>query len=278
MTDRRRAFSALGIDPLEDASPANDANSVVPADIFSGGRRRAFGALGISADAPPSVAPDIVADPVVDPVEPETPGFLETLGSLITQPTATDAFPEGLGMATDMLTPDPLQRGFYRARQASQIGNMDTTDPTAVADALIDTSAQIAEYPMDDDTAAALSAITDPNASWGDIFRTALTTKGGLKAVTAVTGESLVQYAPSLAVGGATTALTGNPLAGAAAAFPVSFGVTFNNILLEEMRKRGADPDDPANRDRIAQILQDESFWADARKKRRGIFTACCSV
>ena len=201
----------------------------------------------------------------VRPVEPQG-GFLDTLGALAAQPTATDAFPEGLGMATDMLTPDPLQRGFYRARQASQIGNMDTTDPYAVADALIDTSAQIAEYPMDDDTAAALSSIVDPNASWGDIFRTALTTKGGLKAVTAVTGESLVQYAPSLVVGGATTAFTGNPFAGAAAAFPVSFGVTFNNILLEEMRKRGADPDDPANRDRIAQILQDESFWADARK------------
>lgn len=247
-------YEALGVQPNALGPSAPD----VPTETLGGQERLSgYSALGI----------DLEDLPEYQPYEPplETPGFLETMGTLISGPTSTDAFPEAIGTFTDAVVPDSMQRGFYRAQQGSTIGNMDTSDPYKVADSLIDSSAQLAEYPMDADTAEALNAITDPNASWGDMFRTALTTKGGLKAVLAVTGESLVQYAPALATGAAATAITKNPNAGAAAMFPVTFGVTFNTILMEEMRKNGADPDDPANRDKIASLLQDENFWSDAR-------------
>ena len=61
MTDRARAgaLSALGIAPLEDASPAKSTQSVVPSDPISGGRRSALEAIGIFDDEPVSapVAP-----------------------------------------------------------------------------------------------------------------------------------------------------------------------------------------------------------------------------
>ena len=85
-------------------------------------------------------------------------------------------------MATDALVPDSMQRGFTGQGKPPEIGNADASDPYGVADTLIGTSQQIAEYPMDDDTSAALNAITDPNSSWSDIFGT-IVTYPGLKAL-----------------------------------------------------------------------------------------------
>ena len=82
------------------------------------------------------------------------------------QNEAQSQFTQAIPQIVDDVVPDPFQRGFYRARQAAEIGNTDTTDPYDFADTLIETSKQIAEYPMDADTQEALSRVTAPEQSF----------------------------------------------------------------------------------------------------------------
>ena len=189
------------------------------------------------------------------------------MGSMFeAQNEAQSQFTQAIPQIVDDVVPDPFQRGFYRARQAAEIGNTDTTDPYDFADTLIETSKQIAEYPMDADTQEALSRVTAPEQSFTGAVKEIFGTTGGRKALAAVVAESIVQYAPALAAAGVTGAVTKNPWKAAAAAAPFSFANTYNTALLDEMRKAGADPDDPANRDKIAALLSDKAFWDKATK------------
>ena len=278
MTTRNRAsaFQSLGIEPLEDASPADSTQSVVPSDPISGGRRNrssAFRNIGLDSDdqgaiiPPPVAAPPIGVQPVAAPIAPEAPGFFDTLGDMFAARTdAQSQFTQDIPQLVDNVVPDPMQRGFYRARQAFELGNTDTTDPYDFADTLIETSKQIAKYPMDADTQEALQIANAPGQSFTGAAKTLLGTKGGYKAIASVVAESIVQYAPALVAAGVTGAITKNPWKAAAAASPFSYANTYNTALLDEMRKAGADPDDPANRDKIAALVSDEAFWDRATK------------
>ena len=269
MTDRARAgaLSALGIEPLEDASPAKSTQSVVPSDPISGGRRSALEAIGIFDDEPVS-APIAPAAPL--PVEPETPGFLETMGTLVAAPTSTDAFPEGIGKATDAILPDPIQRGFIQGVENVKLGANVATggiqkNPYEAIDALASTANQLAQYPMDEDTQQALSQMTKEGGTWGNFFDT-LFTKGGAKAAGVVTLESLARATPALLSGGVTTLATGNPFLGGAATIAPTFVDVYGSELRSEISKTGLDVNNPDDREAIAAVFQDKAFWERANK------------
>ena len=129
MTTRNRAsaFQNLGIEPLEDASPADSTQSVVPSDPISGGRRNrssAFRNIGLDSDdqgaiiPPPVAAPPIGVQPVAAPIAPEAPGFFDTLGDMFAARTDAQSQLQDIPQLVDNVVPDPMQRGFYRARQA----------------------------------------------------------------------------------------------------------------------------------------------------------------
>ena len=110
-----------------------------------------------------------------------------------------------------------------------------------------------------------LRAITEAE-TWGDVYRAMRDNPG---AVLSVAGESLPQMIPGLlAATGAT--VVGGPFAGAAALGTSSGAIEFGNVLDEEIRMSGVDPNDDAA---LEALMSDADFWGRARERgaRRGV-------
>jgi len=151
-----------------------------------------------------------------------------------------------------------LTRGFIRSNKVmalltSNFGLMDL--PSAIK--MIGELDRITP-PQSEDVKAGLKEITESN--WKNVLSAIKDNPG---AVLSVVAESLPLSLSSLATFITGTAVTGNPLVGAAGGGVVTFGTIYTDTILEELRKTGVDlSDDKA----VYNTLTNVEFYDKARK------------
>ena len=157
------------------------------------------------------------------------------------------------------LTNNALFRGFVRANKAMAMlsANLGMQDQTQAIKFIAELNRISPNQPKE--VADGLKQIVDAKG-WRNILSAIANNPG---AIMSVVGESIPMSLSSLAVFMSGTAVTGNPLVGAAGGGIVTFGNIYSDTILEELQKSGVDmTDDKA----IEAKLSDPEFYARAKK------------